>query len=147
MVLPIKYFCCGNKIGDNLRLISLTSNFPYGRESINDEHLLEKFETFVTNLSNPRPFEITNKFRNVLMPSDNRVVRFANVNSDLMLKDTFRQHHAIRSKFYFDLVSMSDLRLLNDGATRYHISISRGLERKMVNHFNQLDCEYFDRKY
>lgn len=67
------------------------------------------------------------------------------VASDILLKDTFRQHKEIESRFRKGLPSISCVRLISDPSIKFHFSISRGLERHLVDSINRLDAEMFNR--
>jgi len=131
----------------NSRLLFLTSGASFGSTDVHDEHLIERMNQFVGNIENQEPKDIYDRIRNVGYPDLNRerVVGEA-APSDIMISDISRQNKSIEERFRKGLTGIGDLRRLTDVATRYHIAMSRGFERHLVNLINNMDSEAFNRQ-
>jgi len=131
-------------INPRSRLLFLTgSNF--GSTDVDDEHLVKRLNEFVGNLGNEEPHELFNKLKNVPYPDlDMENTTDIHAPSDILLKDTNRQNMGMAERFQRGQIGLHDLRKLNDIGTRYHWSMSRGLERDLVSQINKLDSESFN---
>ena len=65
--------------------------------------------------------------------------------SDFLLLDVDRQNNSLEERFRPGQLNISNLRELSDVATRYHIAMSRGLERDIIKSFNRMDAEHYNR--
>ena len=130
------------------RMLFLTGDSKWGSTEIHSEHLLERLNSFVGNLSNNIPYDFHASIASVPFPemSRDRVNDFG-IKSDLVLHDVNRQGLGISERYHKGLTRMRDLRRIADPATKYHLSISNGFERDLVNRINDMDEEYLNRKH
>ena len=146
-MLPYKIHTIAPYLKDKTRLIALTSGSEFGYNIIHDEHMMERLNNMIGNLSNDNIYDTYNTMRNLEMPDLKRDrVDNGNVSSDMLLYDNFRQHNEIMTRYRKLLPNMYDIRKISEGATRYHIASSRGYERHLVNFISKLDTEMLDRK-
>lgn len=67
--------------------------------------------------------------------------------SDILMKETFRQHKSIEERYLKNRVYGKDIKKINDGVCKFHLAMSRGFERFLVDMINSLDDEYINRKF
>ena len=147
-MLPLQYQCMRTDVLRNARMVALSSGTKFGDIDLHEEHLIEKLNNYIGNLSNDEPHRISNKIRSVDFPLlDREPVKGRSGSSDILFggRDVFRQDHGIEERFRKGLVGIADLRTLADPATRMHLSGSRGTERDLIRYFNRLDGEAFNR--
>lgn len=147
-MLNLKFQTISPYLMDKTRLTALSSGSNYGNTTIHDEHLLEKMNNFIENLNNEKIDLMLSKMRQRDFPdlSRARVSDNFNLSSDMLLKDTFRQHHGIEEAFRKFLPNMNDIRKISEPSTKYHLSMARGYERHILEMMGRLDAEALDRK-
>ena len=147
-MIPYRVNVISPYLKDKTRLTALSSGVQFGYNMIHDEHMMERLNAFVGNLSNQDVYDTYRHLRNREMPdlTRERVLGNEHISSDILLNDTFRQHNEICERYRKKLTSLHDIRKLNDGATRYHIACSRGYERHLVDFISRMDTEMLDRK-
>lgn len=145
-MLEYKYLVVAPYLYEISRLNALNSGYHYGDTNISDEHHLDKLDKFVGNLEKPGAYDYLAKVRNREYPDLSRGKQLGQpTNSDLLLKENFRHHRAIEERFRSKLPSASDIRNISDPITKVWKSSSRGYERWLVDMFNNLDSEAFNR--
>lgn len=146
-MIPHKIHTISPYLKDKTRLLALNSGSNFGYAQIHDEHLIERLNNFVGNLDNDKVYQRHIQMRNIDMPNFKRErVDGNNIIADLILTDNFKQHNEIMERYRSELPTMTDLRRISDGATRYHIAISRGYERHLIDFITKLDTEMLDRQ-
>jgi hypothetical protein len=146
-MLDYKYSVVSPFLYDISRLNALSSGYKFGDTRLNDEHHLEKLNSFISNLENPVSYDYLAKIRNREYPDLKREKSMGHpTNSDLLLKEGFRQHRAIEEKYRTKLPTVVDIRNISDPLTKMWKSGSRGYERFLVDLFNNLDAESFNRR-
>lgn len=146
-MLPYKYNVISPYLRDKTRLLLLHSGSQFGMTEVHDEHIMERLDKFVTSIGESKAFDQHLRHTTRDFPDSNRPKQESDfILSDIALKDTFRQHKAINERYRRKLINPENLMPLFDGATRYHISISRGYERELVNHIYLMDSEFINRK-
>lgn len=145
-MIPYEYRVLGNQLLNNSRAIALSSLYEYGKP-INDEHLLDKLDSYLETFKNNNighkldtykasmeyPYLGETEYRRPIPPSDT------------ILYDCHRQHHSILERLEKNRLPDEYFRLLEDPATRVHLSFARGAERRLINYFNKLDSEAIHR--
>lgn len=67
--------------------------------------------------------------------------------SDMILSDRHRKLALISERFRKNVIMLHDLRKIDDPAIKYHIAISRGIERVIVEHLIKTDTEILENKH
>lgn len=142
----MKYHVFAPYLRDKTRLTLMDSGKPFGM--MEGDHIMDRLNSYVESVGNPKPYQGYNLFRSIPYPDLRRERPFheQNILSDLLYNDTFRQLRGIEEKYRYNLPNVADMRKLGDPSTRYHRSISRGLERKLVDDINGLDTEMLTRQ-
>ena len=144
-MLQARYNINHHEYKDKTRILALTSGSNFGATK-SDDHMLERLNAIMGNLDNPDVVERYQNIRNIDFPDSTRERLNDRVTpADLMYNDCFRQHCEISERFRKNLIGIHDLRKIGDGSTRFHISISRGYERYLVDYITRLDSETIDR--
>lgn len=146
-MLDLKYETISPYLRDRSRLIALSSGSNFGEFELSPEHLVERLNSVIGNFNNERAFTHYDVLKRREYPelSRERVIGNHNVSSDILLKDTFRQHRGIEERYRKFLPNLRDIRAIGDPSTKYHIASSRGFERHLIDHINRLDAEKIDR--
>lgn len=146
-MLPLQYHTISPYLRDKTRLTALSSGIEYGESQLSDNHIADRLEGILSHIENEEPHQLYSILRTRVYPdlsreriSDNRVA------SDILLPDTFRQHKGINERFHKQLPSIGDIRRLYEPITKYHIAISRGYERHLVDFITDLDSEMISRR-
>ena len=147
-MLQYKYAVISPYIREVSRINALMSGYDYGSTSLEDDHHLNKLNLFLEFVEKPNSYDYLAKVRNREFPNLSRrnVLEGEKTYSDIMLKDNFRQNLSIEEKFRNHLPSSTDIRNISDPMTKLWKSGSRGYELYLVNLFNNLDRESFNRK-
>ncbi len=132
-MLPLHYLSMKPLLEPRTRLIALSSKGKFGQTEWDTDHMVERLDAFVGNCQNDAPHRLYDSLK-------------GNGVSDVTLKDTFRQHCGINEKFYPNRPDFADIRKIADFGVRMHLSVSRGYERYLVEHFNRLDSEWLNRQ-
>lgn len=123
----------------------MTSGSQFGSTDLHDDHLMERLNSYVGNLSNEEPFASYDRLTNVQFPTFDGE-RFDTNPSDILLRDVFRQNGSLEEKFRKGQFNLQSIRMLADPATRFHLATARGFERDLVKHINGLDTEMMNRQ-
>ena len=144
-MLSLKTHTISPYLRDMTRLALLSSGSSFGLTSLSDEHLMERLNSLMANLDNPELHQEHELLKVVDYPDLDRERTSGTVASDVLLKDTFRQHSAINERYRKRLVNLEDVRNIFEPSTKYHRAISRGYERHLVDFIGKLDGEMINR--
>ena len=144
-MLPLKSQTISPYLRDRTRLALLSSGSSFGMSSLHDEHLMERLNSLMNNLDNPDMHRQHELLKIVDYPELTRARTSDTIASDMLLKDTFRQHSAINERYRKLLVGLEDIRNIYEPSTKYHRAISRGYERHLVDFIGKLDAEMLNR--
>lgn len=146
-MLPLNYHVLKPMISVRSRMFALKSGAEYGNLDVNEEHLVDRLDKMIGHLSNERTEQVFQSLFTRPYPNfDDNIVDNGTTNSDIMMRETARQHMAIEERLRKNRSTIPNIRKLNDPATRFHIAGSRGIERELVNLFNNLDGEMYNRR-
>lgn len=149
-MLPLKINSTAPYLRNNLRLTLLQSGSKFGETNLPEEHMYERLNNFVETVNNPEKFDQIfagyESMRTVPYP-DLSFTRPPVLNrpSDIMLKDSYRQHRAIEERHRKSLPNSRDIRLINDWHSKEVFAGSRGLEREIVEMIARIDAEFLSR--
>ncbi len=129
-----------------LRLSLLNSGATFGE----DNDLLARMDKYVEHINSdkfPDTINTYNGLRNIPYP-DLTFTRPPLVNrpSDILLKDTYRQHYGIEERQRKFLPRSDDIMRLMDPIFRDTYSSTRGFERELVNRIAMMDAEAYARQ-
>jgi len=143
-MLPLKYETISPYLRDKTRLGFLTST-KFG-EPLQDEWMMGHLDNFIGGISNPNLYSLHSWMTTREYPDLKRErVVGTNSKSDILLKDTFRQHQGVEEKYRRGLIPIDYIRLIMEPSTKWHWSSSRGYERSLINSINRLDSEHINR--
>ena len=130
-----------------MRVVALSSNYKYGSTEIDDEHILDKLNSYLETYADEKTTELAERQRNIPYPvldSENPV----NTSTDVAFYglDSHRNYHSMQERFHKGQVSLESLMRLSDPPTRIHMSAARGVEKTLIRHFNHLDAEMLNYK-
>lgn len=145
-MLELKYHTISPYVKDQTRITALSSGSHFGVQE-GQEHYMERLERFLNVLGEPKITDTYRFMRHREYPDIDREKVQGNFGlmSDILLSDTFRQHKGIEEKYRRGQMNLFDMNRIGDPATRLHLSMSRGYERHLIEHFGRLDSEYLDR--
>lgn len=145
-MLPLKVHTVSPYIRDRTRLLVLTSGSKFGATQLHDEHIIERLDRIMANMDNDSVHQTHRALHNRIYPDLSRErVNDGKIVSDILLKDTFRQHRGIEERYRKFLPNLSDIRNIYEPSTKFHRSLSRGYERELVDFVNRSDAEMIDR--
>lgn len=145
-MLPLKVHTVSPYVKDRTRLLVLTSGAKYGNVPYHDEIFLDRLDKIVSNMNNDNVHLTHNRLHIRDFPDLTRErISSNNISSDILLKDTFRQHKGIEERYRKSLPNVRDIKMIYEPATKFHYSISRGYERDIVDFFGKIDSELIDR--
>ena len=146
-MIPYHYQSIAPLIEPYARYVHLTSpGSSFGELITDDEHIVRRLNSFVGNLENPYPYELQRIQTSIPYPMMDREKVYGPVrHSDVLLKDVSRQHMGVEERYRKGLVPLDGFRALSDGATRFHLASSRGMERRLIHQINRLDGEFINR--
>ncbi len=145
-MLPLKIQTISPYIRDRTRILALTSGAKFGNVPIHDEYIIERLDKVVANMDNDMVHATHQTMRIRPYPDLSRQRVEGNaVVSDILLRDTFRQHRGIEERYRKFLPNLHDIRLMYEPTTKLHRSLSRGYERELVNFIGRVDGEMIDR--
>jgi len=146
-MLPLRLQTMSPLILDKTRLLALSSGSTFGELVIHDEHLMAHLNNFVQNLGNESIHQMYGVLRHRDFPelTRHRTQENERPMSDILLRDTNRQHMGITERYRKFLPSLFDIRKISEPSTKVHISMSRGYERHLIDSFSRLDAEAIDR--
>lgn len=123
-------------------------NHNFGEIRFNDNYVLDHLNHYSERVLDPRLHNVSHSLKhNRNYPDLQRAkIKKSVLSSDILLKDTFRQHSEIESRYRRGLFNLAHIRTISDPSYKYHQAMSRGLERQIVNHINLLDAEMINRK-
>lgn len=145
-MLPLKIHTVSPYVRDRTRLLVLTSGAKFGNIPYHDEHIIDRLDKVVANMDNDTVHLTHSRLHNRVYPdlsrerSDNSMIV-----SDILLKDTFRQHRGMEERYRKFLPNLRDIKMIYEPATKFHHSISRGYERDIVDFIGRADSEMIDR--
>lgn len=146
-MLPFKIHTVSPYVKDRTRLLVLTSGAKFGGIQLHDEHIMERLDKIVGNMDNSEVHMTHNLIHSLTYPDLSRDrTHFTSYGSDILLKDTFRQHMGIEERYRKFLPNMTDIRNIYEPTSKYHRSMSRGYERALVDFINRVDSEMIDRQ-
>ena len=146
-MLPLKVYTVSPYVKDRTRLLVMTSGAKFGAVPLHDEHIVERLDRVVANLDNDTVHQTHHALRMREYPDLSRERVSGNmVVSDILLRDTFRQHHGIAERYRKFLPNMADIRSIYEPSTKFHRTISRGYERDLVDFIGRVDSEMIDRQ-
>lgn len=145
-MLPLKVHTIAPYIRDRTRLLVMTSGAKFGNVPLHDEHIIERMDKVVANMDNESVHQTHRAIHNREYPDlgRERVVGH-NISSDILLRDSFRQHKGMSEKYRKFLPNLQDIRLIYEPASKFHHTISRGYERDLVGFIGKVDAEMIDR--
>ena len=130
--------------GDKLRLFML-KNYKYN--DIEEDGYLRRMDGFVDALSDQSLWDHYNYVRNRKMPIiGEKRKRGDTVARDLLIPDKFGQNSAINEIYRKNQITTNYLKLIYHPNTKYLSSISRGIERNILDGFLKLDDEFRNRR-
>ena len=144
-MIGLKYHTVSPYIKDKTRLGLLVSH-PFN-EDLNDEWLMHSLNNFIDTISEPQIYQLHSFMTTRVYPDLTRErVLDSDSKSDILLRDTSRQHMGIEERYNKGLVSIDSIRRIMEPSTKFHWSISRGYERELVDSINKISSENINRR-
>jgi len=146
-MIPLHFQTIAPYLHNKTRLIALHSLIDFGSFSLSDDRPAMMLNNFIDNISNQNAHDLYSRHHSIEYPDLKRGQVYARpINSDILLKDTFRHHEAIRGIYRRGQPDLYDIKKIYDPSTKIHHSISRGYERHLMDTLNRIDSEMVDRK-
>ena len=143
-MLPYYMHTISPYLRDKTRLFLLHSGKGFG-ERKEEDHLISRLDGYVGATLRPEPYEAHQSHLDRFFPELDREKTEDKVVTDMILRDHFRHNRSIEERYRTNKSTYHDILKLYDGSTRFHHSISRGLERHVVDSINLLDNEVINR--
>ena len=133
---------------DKTRLLALSCGNDFGSIATSEDRIFDHMDNFVSKLSSEVGFNHHRNVHQVLYPtfSEGSLHNNAIAPSDVLLKDTFRQHRTINDTYRKGIPDMYDIKKIYDPSTKLYHSISRGYERHLIETMGLLDSEILNRR-
>lgn len=143
-MLPFHFSTLSPYLRDKTRLFLLHSGENFGIMNDND-HMLRRLNGYVKATQKTEPYQIHQTHQDREFPQLDREPVNDRIVTDLILSDHFRHNRSIESRYRTNQPTYYDLVRIFHPTTRYHHSISRGLERHIVSSIDLLDNEVINR--
>lgn len=147
-MLPLKYEAVKPLLLRDMRLTALNSKARFGSNEIDDEHLLNKLDSYIDEFNTGDSNQMGKQVR-ALPPVDmdrERLYKVPHPDTLWYGRDSRRNYRSIEERFRKGFVNIGSIRRIIDPPTRIHVASSRGAERMLVDLFNDLDGEFLNYK-
>ena len=143
-MLPFYLSTISPYIRDKTRLFLIHSGSDYGDLTQND--YISRLESYVQSVNSEQPYIYHDFHRTRSYPTLGADRVRDSLISDLVLSDTFRQNKSIEERYRKNLVNSTDIRSIFDANYKFHLAMSRGMERHILRFIGDLDGEMVNRK-
>lgn len=147
-MLPLNLLTLKPLLEQHARLLLITSGAEFGASSLtNENHLIDRFSAFASNLDNPAPYDIHGRYSRVATrDKSDRIDQGQNVHPDIILGSN-HQHKSVETLLRKNRSNVSAVRPYLDFQTYSLYPALRGFERKLAKLISQLDDESINQEY